>query len=122
VSVRVDLKQTKTIEPGPVYRVTNLVTYAQDIPSKIFVFNTDTQLFEHVATLWDLQNYPLTQTEAINNAIAYYLASECYGDYTNIQSALNFTASIFSRVEGLVRDYAEANGVFEGVTTHTITG
>lgn len=122
MSVRIDLKQTKTIEVGPVYRVLNQVTYAHEIPNTIFVFNTETQLFEHVATLWDLQNYPFTRTEAVNNSIEYYLASECARGYEDIQAALDFTASVFSRVEWLVRDYAEANGIFEGVVAHTITG
>jgi hypothetical protein len=122
VTVRIDLKQTKTIEEGPVYRVLNQVTYAQNIPPQIFVINMETDVFEHVATVWDLQNYPFTRQEAIDNLIPYYLASECVKDYTDIQTALEFTAHVYARVEWLLRDYEEANDVFEGVLTHTLTG
>jgi len=121
VSVRIDLKQTKTVEAGPVYRVLNQVTYAENIPSQIFVHDTETEEFVHVATVWDLQTYPFTRDEAISGLIPYYLAAQCTKDYSDIQSALDFTAHVYSRVEWLVRDYETANDVFEGVLTHSIT-
>lgn len=121
MTVRVDLKQTKTIEDGPVYRVTNLVTYSNNIQSQIFVINTELDTFSHVGTVWDLQNYPSSRTTAIAEGIPYYLASQCVKDYDNIQDALSFTAHVYGRVEWLVSTYTEANDVFAGVVTHTVT-
>lgn len=122
MTVRVDLKQEKTIEEGPVYRVTNTVTYSNDIQSQVFVINTELETFSHVGTVWDLQNYPSSRTAAISEGVPYYLASQCSQDYDNIDDALAFTSHVYGRVEWLVREYEEANDVFEGVLTHTITG
>lgn len=122
MTVRIDLKQTKTVEEGPLYRVHNQVTYAHEIPQKVFVFNVETGEFDHVATVWDLQSYPFTKDEAILEHIPYYLASECSREYPDIQSALDFTSYVYSRIEWLVRDYKDATGVFTGVLTHSVRG
>lgn len=122
MTVRVDLKQVKTIEEGPVYRVDNQVTYATHIQEEIFVINTELETFSHVGTVWDLQNYPTSRSAAIEEGIPYYLAPQCVKEYDNIQDALAYTASVYSRVEWLVREYAEANDIFDGTVTHTVTG
>ena len=121
MTVRIDLKQTKTVESGPVYRVRCQVTYVENIPREVFVMVTETGLFSHVATVWDMQNYPTTQAQAVSDALSYYLEDDCYKDYDTLQDGLDFAALVASRVTWLARDYEDAIDTFEGVVTQTIT-
>lgn len=122
MTARIDLKQTSTIEEGPVYRVVNEVTYAENIPREVFVMNAETQLFSHVATVWDFQAYPDTRDQALLDSVGYYRADSCTKDFDTLQTATSFKSYTKGRVEWVVADYDEANNVFEGVDDYTITG
>lgn len=122
MTVRIDLKQTSTVEEGPVYRVVNEVTYAEGIPREIFVMDVTTDLFSHVATVWDLQVYPNTKDLALLDGVGYYRVSSCVKDFEDLQTGTTFKTYTKSRVEWLVSTYDDANNVFEGVDSYTIEG
>lgn len=121
MSVMIEVTQTKTTEPGPVYKVVNEITDATDIPQKLFVIETDTDLFSHVATVWDLQNYPFTKAEAEALHIEYYLDATGTREYVTLQDGMDFAAIVVSRLEWLARDYTKAIDEFQGVVVHVIT-
>lgn len=121
MSVRIEFTQTKTIEAGPLYKVNNVVNVAQSIPPEIFVHNTTTQAFEHVATLWDMNNIPGSLQGAIDNDMDYYRLSTGYKEYESLTTASNFEAYVYSRVVSLVQDYAAAIGDFPGEVRRIVT-
>lgn len=121
MSVRIDLEQVKIVKTGPVYRVENSVTYARGISKKVFVHNTETGEFEHVASVYDMENYPESRTNANNNAISYYRDSVGYKEFENVQIAEDFTEYTYQRIVALIRTYEQAVESFEGTITHSIT-
>ena len=122
MSVMIEVTQTKTTEPGPVYRVVNVITDVTDIPPELFVIATTTDTFSHVATVWDLQNYPTTKVAAVANNDPYYLSDTGTREYARLQDGMDFAAVVVSRLEWLARDYTKAIDEFQGVVVHVITG
>jgi len=122
MSITIELRQTQEIIPGvPEYRVTNKVTRSVGIAREVFVMNTETDFFEHVATVWHMDNTPSSKAEAIVIGSAYYRADEAYREYPAIETALEFAGYTRSRTEGLARTYGEAAREFPGVFDYTYT-
>jgi len=121
MSIHLDLKQTKIIEPDSVFCVENEVTYAHGIVPEIFIHNTETEVFEHVATVYDLENYPDSRTEAIDEQSPYYRKATAFKEFETVQTAENFTEYTYNRVRALVNTYEQALESFEGIIHHSIT-
>ena len=120
MSITIELRQTQEVIPGvPMYRVTNKVTRSIGIEREIFVMNTETDYFEHVATVWHIDNTPASKEEATVIGSPYYLSDEAYREYPSIETALEFAVYTRSRTEGLARAYSEATGEFPGVFDYT---
>jgi hypothetical protein len=120
IAVEIKLKQTRTIEEGPIYKVKTEVTEHTDIEAEIFVFSTETQNFEHVATVWDMEHYPKTREEALEAHQNYYRLDEATVGYETQVTALEFAEYTVERVQFLVTDYSKAITDFEGEFTYTL--
>ena len=127
MAITLNLLVTRSIEPGvdelsgPLYRVNYEVTEAVDIPAKIFVLNVDEDYFEHVVTLWHLDNLPLTKEDAVDAGDTYYLNDSGYREYDSLERANEFEAYTTTRIQTMAHDYAVAQGVFPGTVEINIT-
>lgn len=120
--VNIEVHQERTVEDGPVYRVKTTVLTAQGIDRNIFVFNTETQAFEHVAVTWDMDNYPADRDQAILDGDDYYRKSEAnvtYGD--NQTTAIDAAAYTLLRIDLLAQQYNLQEGEFLGAEDHIFT-
>ena len=115
MSSSVVLRQTSTIEPGPMYQVVNEIISSVDLQPELFVHDVLTSTFAYVATVWDIQNYPTTIEEAEADSLPYYLAATGTKSYSVLQDAVNLEAYVVSRLENLLQDYDIAVDDFEGV-------
>lgn len=118
MTVRVEVHQERSVIEGPLYRVLNTVTYSTGITSSIFVFDTETALFSHVATPWDIEQYPATRVEAQENLVDYYRQASATLDCDTVSAASEAATYVLSRVESLVNLYDESQVEFEGVDDH----
>lgn len=121
MTTRLDLKQTKTVDEGPVYKVKNEITYASGIPSQVFVFETETQEFSNVASVWEVMNLPVGYDAAYAAGSERYRMSVAEVGYESIETAALFAAHVQSRVDGLLETFVAFTDGFEGVTTHSYT-
>lgn len=122
MSVRIDVDQNRTVEEGPLYRVETLVTYNTGIDRNIFVFNTETEVFEHVATPWDIDNRPISRDQAILDDSNYYRLAAATKDHSTVDEATEFAAYTLSRISSLAQDYELTSSTFEGSATYSYTG
>jgi hypothetical protein len=120
MSSTVTLRQTKTIELGPAYVVKNEIISSTDIQPELFVHEVLTEAFSYVATVWDLQQYPVTKAEAEAESLPYYLDAEGTKSFSVLQDAVDHEAYVVSRLTSLLRDYDTAVDEFEGIVTTVI--
>lgn len=121
MTIRIEVHQARTILEGPVYRTKTNVTYASGIDSSIFVFDTETQVFSHVASVWDMENYPTNHPDAIAADSLYYRQSSCQKDNNFAVSAAEFAVYTLGRISSLAKAYATATEDFEGEGDYTFT-
>ncbi len=117
MTVRIEIDQTRTVEDGPIYRVTTSVIYAAGVAREIFVFNTETQDFSHVATTYDMENYPDNRTEALTNSAGYYRQAVVDIGYDTVTVATAAAAYTVARVDYLTSTYSTFTDSFEGSDT-----
>jgi len=122
MSVKIEIHQTRTVQAGPLYRTYTKVIHTVGIDQNIFVFNTETQEFSHVATTWDMENFPTSHTEAEALPTDYYRQSECTKDYTEESVASAFATYTRGRIEFLARQYAGMQEDFIGEGDYEYVG
>ena len=121
MTVTLEYVQTKAIEEGPLYKVTTLVEYVHGIQETIFVYRTETQEFEYVATVWDMDNLPNTYEEALAEGVNFYRANTATKSYASIETADEFALYTRGRIDNLITDYSAARGEYPGTARHIIT-
>lgn len=119
MTVHIEIRQERTLEEGPLYRVRTFVVYISGINRNIFVYNTETQEFAHVATTWDMQNLPDNRNDALLNNIDYYRADESVKEFSNAKTAEEFAAYTVARVQYLMSQYAIMSESFIGTYDYT---
>ena len=119
--VIVEFTQNKSVLEGPQYKVSNVVNYVEKIQPEIFVHNTETQAFEYVATLYDMEIYPNSLQGAIDADKDYYRSPSAEKTYDELTTAQEFELHVYSRVSSLVQSYAQAQGDFPGEVRRVIT-
>lgn len=114
--------QKREVVEGPLYKTTNTVESATGIEKEIFVMNTETQVFEHVATVYDMCHLLDTRAAAQEAEDAYYRASVAVKSYESLDDALEFASYTLGRVEYLAEQYDEFTNHFAGEDEHTYHG
>ena len=122
MSVELQVTQVRTVEAGPLYRVNTSVVYNNGIDRSIFVFNTETEVFEHVATPYGIENYPDSRAESVVGTINYYRQANVVRDFSTAEEAAAFATYTLGRIQLLAREYDIVDSVFEGSSTVTYTG
>ncbi len=122
MTVHIELRQTRTLEDGPIYRVKNLVIYASEIQKEVFVFNVVDETFSHVAYPYDMENIPVGKAAAITAGNNFYRVVEVTRDYDTLEAALVFAEHSRGRVRYLASDYETATEEFEGQDDYVYEG
>jgi len=124
MTVRIDLKQTKSVVEGPegsIYKTLNEIIYAQGIPAEVFVFARETQEFSNVASVWQVQNLPVGYDAATEAGSNYYRKSTAEVGYPSVETAVAFAAHVRSRVDGLLNEFVTSGEQFVGTNTYSYT-
>ncbi len=122
MSVRIDIDQQRTVEEGPLYRVVTSVFFTTGIDRNIFVFNTETDAYEHVASPWDMENLPTSKAQAITDDVTYYRLAAVTKDWEDVGEATEFAAYTLSRISSLAQQFGLVESAFEGSGTYSYTG
>ena len=112
--------QTRSLETGG-YQVVDTVTASTNIPLEPFVFTVSTELFNRVATVYDMDTYPNTRAAAVTAGLDYYRLAEVTALWPDLDEAREFADGLAERLKSLVVEYAAAIVLFEGTTTTTVT-
>ena len=118
MTVQLEVTQTRTVESGEAYRVVTSVGYNSGIDRCIFVYNTDTEEYQHVATPWDIENRPNNRVQALADGDAYYRLASVLRDSDTVAVAEAFAVYTLGRIEMLAREYARVVTSFEGSGTY----
>lgn len=119
MQVSVQLHQVTSVQDGPAYRVKSEVLSAVGMQPEVFVYKTATQVFDHYATVADMELYPQTLQEAQLAALPFYRQASVQRDWPTaslMQSDLDMTQA---RVQDLVIQMAslEQNVVVDQTLT-----
>lgn len=120
MTVQIDLHQERTLVDGK-YRVDTRVTYASGIGSEIFVYDTELDVFVHVATVWDMVNTGTDRALAQVDRQPYYRKAYATVDYDDQVRALAFAAYTKERVQLLALLHDQLNTEFLGEEDVTYT-
>lgn len=125
MSVSITVDQTnQVIDEGAgvvSYAVSFEITASEGIPLALFVYSTETQAYEHPATINALESYPDTYEEAVALGIDYYRQASVTRSYTLLTDAINFSNVTRSRLQTIVTALPLAQTSFEGSQTYTLT-
>lgn len=118
VPVRITVDQARTaIATG--YQVSTEVTETLGIEPEIFVFRTLDGAYAHVATVYDMDNFPPTQEEAEEASLNYYRGDTAVVVRDTVGSAEDLAEYTLMRISLLTSDYKAYKATFEGDDTHT---
>ena len=122
MTVSITLLETRSVEAGVLYRVKQEITASVDISASVFVFRTDTRLFSHVATVYDMEKLESTSIEEAEEAgDEFYRLDEVTKDWESLDTSLEFSSYNKLRLNSLVDEYEVYTNTFAGTTTTVIT-
>jgi hypothetical protein len=121
MAVTITHTQTRSVEAGPTYVVHDVVTDTAGIDPEVFVFVTDDDSFNRIATVDDMLTLPATSEEAIASGADYYRLAEVTRSFASLSSADNAAIAISDRLKLLVVDFDAATNAFIGTTTETLS-
>jgi hypothetical protein len=114
---RVDQKDPPDVTE---YEVTTRVALCGGIEPEIFVMETSTDSFQHVALVADMLSWPSSRDAAVAAYKPYYRVSAFYRSFTLKSKAIEFAADVRRRTEILNNAWsADVDGSFGGETTYT---
>ena len=103
------------------YRVVDVVNASTGFPlspaaEPVFVLKVADGLFDHVATVLDIQTFPTSLIAAQSANLPYYRQTTVYRDHTTMQLAQDFADTLVSRMTSLCNEYQITATTFVGVT------
>lgn len=118
--VSVTRSLTRSVQPGPVYRVVDSCTTSDGIDPAVFVFRLSDDGFSHVATVRDLVTYPATRAAAVTAKADFYRLATVTFESPSVREANSFTVTVTHRVQALCNEYRFARDNFLGNGTPQI--
>lgn len=125
MSVSITLEQQNTTynddDNLPIYVSENEVIASEGITLALFVFAVIDETFNHVATVRDIETYPESKAQAVNDGVDYYRQTSVTREYNNIVDATAFATHVRARLNFLVQDYPRTVDGFVGSETYIFT-
>ena len=124
MSTSITLEQTTRIAQSDngddLYIVENHIVAATSISMSLFVYKTSVQDYSHIATQYDLANYPETLAEVLAQNLEYYRQSMADRQFTSVYLARDFATTVAQRLNALVQDVTRTTANFNvGRQTYT---
>lgn len=119
--------QTRTTTAPPAasssapYRVADVVTAATGISTSVFVFKVAGSVFDRVATVLDMETYPDSLVAASNANLPYYRQTSMAVDFTDVSLAIDFAATVRTRLTALANEYEIVTTSFTAGSPQTET-
>jgi hypothetical protein len=85
-------------------------------PASVFVFKVSDGLFDHVATVLDMQTYPNSLLAAQTANLPYYRLASVTKDFATMLLGQDFADTLISRMRSLCNEYTLTANTFVGVT------
>jgi len=106
----ITLHQIRTNEPDGTYKVVNTLSNAVGIPVELFVLDSTTAAFNHVANVGELTNLPITDT----SGFSFYRSLTTTKIYQDIAGAIAFAEDLKRRVDLLIEENTAEAVLFPG--------
>lgn len=111
------LSQTKSVVAGDEpYQIVSAITAAVEMDTEVFVYTQSTDTYNHVATVYDMNNYPTVNTPNI----AYYRQTSATQTYATPTDADAAGAVHLLRVNELVEEYRLGAILYSGSPVVTV--
>jgi hypothetical protein len=120
MSTPVDIKAlfTREIPQVNLYRVKFEIIDTVNIDFSVFMFDTETGRFSHVAMVYDLEMFPVGRELAAYNNIPYFRWHSGYVEYNELSQAVYFEALTKTRLKTLSNLWSRVTDVFTGSTVY----
>jgi hypothetical protein len=99
------------------YRVACQITATEGVSLALFVFDVLHQVYNHIATVYDLEHFPESVGDALSQGVDFYRQQEVTRDFTSQHTALDFAKVTRARLRRLAADLPDALETFTGVPT-----
>lgn len=119
--VKIKAQFVRSIPQDGVYRVQVDVIDAVNIGFDVLVFNTTNDTFSRVASIYDLETYPVSKAAAESINAPYYLDRGAQLNYFTIRDATGFEAVTRERLKILAVAHASVVDAFAGTAYANIT-
>jgi hypothetical protein len=120
--MKVELEQKNRFLVDGTYAVTSSITYSEGIDSNLFVYNTDTQAYSHIAFPYDMNTYPVSLEPAQVAGSSYYRVASNEKIFADVVKAEEFALYVRTRINWLVTQYVAECSAFESTINYTFEG
>jgi hypothetical protein len=120
MSIHIELYQERNVLEGPIFQVINTITYITGLDRNIFVYETETGLYSHVATVWDMNQWPVSQYAAQQESKDYYREDNATLEYPVATIASDAADYLTERVQFLAAQSEIVDTEFSGSETIVI--
>lgn len=121
MSVSISHEQSRTVQPGPAYQVTDTVTATVSINPAVFVLSTLDDSFLNVAAVDEMLRLPVNKADAVAAGLTAYRVAAVTVIYPTLKAATDFAATVTQRLQQLANDYNVAVTSFVGTIDETLT-
>ena len=120
MSVTITHSLEKTIGTDGPFIVTDTVIGSLNIQQEVFVFEVDTDEYNHVATAADMQLYPNSKAAAVTANLGYYRAATVTASFPSTLQANAFADVLEERLKLLCVDYDTLLTNYTASVTETV--
>lgn len=121
---RIKLRQFTKGRVGPLFVVVHEVLEADSIPSSIFVVNSKSDQYSHVATYQDMLSYPDNKKESVEKGLGFYRVNCVERSWHSALWVTKDVELIEKRVQLLVNEWPimTTHSVDQTVTISSVVG
>jgi hypothetical protein len=119
MTVTIQAQFRRSIPEQNRYEVRVDIINATGIDLDVLVFDTETSGFSHVATVYDIETYPVGQTVAAAGNIAFFRDRGTINTFAQPGDATNFEVITKARLQVLAEHWDTIVGEFDGTVVYT---
>lgn len=119
-TVTIKTQIARTIPADGVYQVAVAILDVTAIDFDVLVFTTEDSLYSHVATVYDLETYPVGQTAAAAGNLTFFRDRGAVASFSNIRDATGFEQVTENRLKILAVAWNSIVTAFSGTDVVTV--
>ena len=121
MSADIQVLVVREVPASDQFKLTVTVIDAVNIPLELFVFDVGHDAFMNVATVYDLETYPVGKTAAVDATLGYYRASTVVKTYDTVLDATLFERVTRERLKTLCVAWNGVAATYPGENYYKIT-